>query len=137
MLVLAQYDRSKNLRPKRNIRTAMNFEVMMYAIAQKEQLGFDKAVEECKYRMSRYGVSPNMLVMPPQMLLYMALAPEAKLTYEKGGPAAEARFEAGVAGFEARAFRGYATFCHCCITPFSEVVLTPQITQHPHPGAAS
>ena len=29
----------------------MNFEVMMYAIAQKEQLGFDKAVEECKYRM--------------------------------------------------------------------------------------
>ena len=93
-------------RPKRNIRTAMNHEVMMYAIAQKEQLGFDKAVEECKYRMSRYGVSPNMLVMPPQMLLYMALAPEAKLTYEKGGPAAEARFEAGVAGFEARAFRG-------------------------------
>ena len=69
------------------------------------------------------------------MLLYMALAPEAKLSappflkpkpcshsshhpsthrllhcrcaaYEKGGPAAEARFEAGVAGFEARAFRG-------------------------------
>jgi hypothetical protein len=100
------YDRSKNLRPKRNIRTAMNHEVMMYAIAQKEQLGFDKAVEECKYRMSRYGVSPNMLVMPPQMLLYMALAPEAKLTYAQGGPAAEARFEAGVAGFEARAFRG-------------------------------
>ena len=47
-----------------------------------------------------------MLVMPPQMLLYMALAPEAKLTYAQGGPAAEARFEAGVAGFEARAFRG-------------------------------
>lgn len=55
---------------------------------------------------SRYGVSPNMLVMPPQMLLYMALAPEAKLTYAQGGPAAEARFEAGVAGFETRAFRG-------------------------------
>ena len=30
--------------------------------------------------MSRYGVTPNMMVMPPQMLLYMALAPEAKLT---------------------------------------------------------
>ena len=56
--------------------------------------------------MSRYGVTPNMLVMPPQMLLYMALAPEQKLTYKEGGPAAEARFEAGVAGFEARAFRG-------------------------------
>ena len=56
--------------------------------------------------MSRYGVTPNLLIMPPQMLLYMALAPEQKLTYKEGGPAAEARFEAGVAGFEARAFRG-------------------------------
>ena len=24
-----------------------------------------------EYRMSRYGVTPNMLVLPPQMLLYM------------------------------------------------------------------
>jgi len=47
----------------------MNHEVMMYAIAQKEQMGLDKAVEECKYRMSRYGVTPNMMIMPPQMLL--------------------------------------------------------------------
>lgn len=74
-------DRAKNLRPRRNIRTAMNHEIMMfvrhsntkrasftnnclqfcrYAIAQKEGLGFDKAVEECKYRMSRYGVTPNV-----------------------------------------------------------------------------
>ena len=37
-------------RPKRNIRTAMNNEIMLYAIAQKEQLGFDKAVEECSAR---------------------------------------------------------------------------------------
>jgi len=100
------YDRAKNLRPKRNIKTAMNHEILLYGIAQKEQLGFDKAVEECKYRMSRYGVTPNMLVLPPQMLLYMALAPEEKLTYKEGGPAAEARFEGGVAGFEARSFRG-------------------------------
>mgnify|MGYP006983852852 CR=1 FL=1 len=28
------YDRSKNLRPKRNIRTAMNHEIMLYGIAQ-------------------------------------------------------------------------------------------------------
>tara|TARA_X000001036_G_scaffold409426_1_gene420491 strand:- start:67 stop:528 length:462 start_codon:yes stop_codon:yes gene_type:complete len=104
------YDRAKNLRPRRNIKTAMNNEIMLYGIAQKEQLGFDKAVEECKYRMSRYGVTPNMLVLPPQMLLYMALAPEQKLTYKEGGPAAEARFESGVAGFEARSFRGCGVF---------------------------
>ena len=53
---------------------------LLFLVLQKEQLGFDKAVEECKFRMSRYGVTPNMLVLPPQMLLYMALAPEAKLT---------------------------------------------------------
>ena len=44
---LAPADRAKNLRPKRNIKTAMNHEIMLYGIAQKEQLGFDKAVEEC------------------------------------------------------------------------------------------
>ena len=38
------------------------------------------AQQECKYRMSRYGVTPNMLVLPPQLLLYMSLAPEQKLT---------------------------------------------------------
>ena len=27
----------------------------MYAVAQKEDKGLDKAVEECKYRMKRYG----------------------------------------------------------------------------------
>jgi len=32
----------------------------MYAIAQREGLGMDKAVEICKDRMSRYGVTPNV-----------------------------------------------------------------------------
>ena len=55
---------------------------------------------------SRYGVSPNLLVVPPQLLLYLALAPEEKISYKLGGPAADARFEAGMAGYEARPFRG-------------------------------
>ena len=78
-------------------------EVMMYAIAQKEQLGFDKAVEECsapmpattsiaplltfacpcapEYRMSRYGVTPNVnqpptrtYALPIRMTLCLTLA---------------------------------------------------------------
>ena len=52
----------------------------------------------------------TVVLLLPQMLLYMALAPEQKLTYKEGGPAAEARFEAGVAGMEARAFRGCGIF---------------------------
>ena len=57
--------------------------------------------------MSRYNVTPNMLVCPPQLLLYMALAPEEKIKYSEGGPQAAANFDAGVSGYEARAFRGY------------------------------
>jgi hypothetical protein len=175
------YDRAKNLRPKRNIKTAMNNEIMLqvtknqtnpascschmpkphpcplfnhrYGIAQKEQMGFDKALEvrskplqllatfarllpctaltpcrlcfrrsastvrlwprptatthrpldarPCADRacivcagMSRYGVTPNMLVLPPQMLLYMALAPEQKLSAPRYDSNAHARAHA-------------------------------------------
>ena len=44
-------DRLKNLRPRRNVRTAMNNEILMFAAAQKEDKGMDKVVEEAKYRM--------------------------------------------------------------------------------------
>lgn len=104
------YDKTHNVRPRRNIRAAMAKEISMYAIAQKDvsrarlqsnphttrdsqttseadtcdcfaqKMGLDKAVEDCKYAMKRYGVTPNILVIPPQLSLYMALAPEEKLT---------------------------------------------------------
>lgn len=54
----------------------------------------------------RYGVNPDLLCVPPQLLLYMALAPEEKLLYDKGGPTAAATFEAGVEGFKTRQYRG-------------------------------
>lgn len=62
-----RYDLSKGLRPRRSVRTAMQHEIMMYCIVQKEGLGLDKAVEVAKDRMSRYSVTPNMLVVPPQV----------------------------------------------------------------------
>ena len=60
--------------------------------------------------MSRYQVTPNMLIVPPQLLLYMALAPEEKIKYVEGGEKAVANFDAGVAGYESRAFRGLGVF---------------------------
>jgi len=101
-----RYDMQKGLRPRRSVRTAMAHEVNMFAIVQKDQMGLDKAVEEVKYRMSRYSVTPNMIIIPPQLALYMSLAPEQKLTYPLGGPAAQAAFDAGLAGFETTSFRG-------------------------------
>lgn len=68
--------------------------------------GLDKVVEDAKYYMRRYGVSPNLLIIPPQLALYMSLAPEEKISYKEGGPTALANFEAGAAGFTTRAFRG-------------------------------
>ena len=105
-----RYDMQKGLRPRRSVRMAMSHEIMFYAIAkqrhflnassqtlpfnfltrspqylfrivQKEGLGLDKAVEEAKSRMARYNVTPNMLIVPPQLLLYMAVAPEEKIRY--------------------------------------------------------
>ena len=47
-----------------------------------------------------------MLIVPPELLLYIATASEEKYVYNVAGPAGPAKFEAGVAGFEARSFRG-------------------------------
>lgn len=105
-----RYDIQKGLRPRRSVRTAMANEINMYAIVQKDQMGLDKAIEEVKYRMSRYSVTPNMLIIPPQLSLYMALAPEAKLTYQLAGPAGQAAFNSGVQGFDAQSFRGLGVF---------------------------
>lgn len=55
----------------------MAHEINMYSIVQKEQQGFDKAVEECKFRMSRYSVSPNMLIIPPQVSYHAQLPARA------------------------------------------------------------
>lgn len=50
-------DLTKGLRPRRAVRSAMANDIAMYGIVQKEGLGFDKAVEKAKERMSRYNVS--------------------------------------------------------------------------------
>jgi len=100
------YDKTHGVRPRRNVRQAMKTEVSMYACVQKDDRGLDMAVEDAKYRMKRYGVTPNLLIIPPQLSLYMALAPDERITYKEGGPAAIANFEAGAEGFTTRAFRG-------------------------------
>ena len=48
---------------------ASNHKPRMRLLTRCQNLLFvaQKAVEECKYRMSRYGVTPNMLIIPPQV----------------------------------------------------------------------
>ena len=61
-----RYDMSKGLRPRRQVRQAMAHEISMYGIVQKEKLGFDKAVEDIKYRMSvrGFGSCSNLCTSP-------------------------------------------------------------------------
>lgn len=105
-----RYDIMKGLRSKRSIKHAMQHDIMMYGIVQKQGLGFDRAVEESKCRMARYQVTPDMIVVPPQLLLYVAMSPEEKIKYSEGGPTAVTRFEQGKKGYETRAFRGMGVF---------------------------
>ena len=60
--------------------------------------------------MARYQVTPNMMIVPPELLLYIATSSEEKHVYNIAGPAGPERFEGGVAGYEARAFRGCGVF---------------------------
>lgn len=100
-----RYDINRGLRPARQLKTAMQHEVLMYAGAQKEGLGFDRLVEEVKMRMSRYQVTPNILIVPPQLSYFMSMTDEARVSYPENGVKGQAIFEGGVAGFEGT-FRG-------------------------------
>ena len=51
-----------------------------------------------------------MLIVPPQLLLYLSVGDEGKIRFIEGGATAVTKFEEGVAGYEARAFRGMGVF---------------------------
>ena len=55
----------RNLRPKRNIKTAMAHEMMLYGCAQKEVMGLDKAVEECSASMPATTNTVPFLTLAP------------------------------------------------------------------------
>ena len=129
------YDRKRH-DPRGGDKAPYAHELMMYAIVQKEDRGFDIAVEQSKFRMSRYGVTPNvrcppphplpppphpspllatrpylslvfqMLVIPPQLGMYQSLVPEQKTMNLYGGQSAVELFEGGRQVFESRTNRG-------------------------------
>ena len=67
------------------------------------------------------------VIVPPQLLLYMALAPEEKIKYVEGGERAVTRFEEGVSGYETRSFRGLGVFAS---TPVRSVSSAACSTRH-------
>lgn len=109
------YDLDKGMVPRRSIIGAMRRELEMFAITQKDGRGLDRVIEGAKERMGRYHVTPNAMIIAPQMSLYVAMGPEERINYSVGGPQAIANYEAGPRGFESRTFRGLRIFV---VNPF-------------------
>lgn len=105
-----RYDLDRGLSSKQKPLQTLKHEVSMYGIVQKQEKGMEVMVEHCKHRMHRYRVTPNMLIVPPELLLYIATAPDERITYSSGGATAVTKFEEGVDGYRARAFRGLGVF---------------------------
>ena len=101
-----QYDMGRRLIDRFYVKKAMGYEITSYAICQKQGRGIDTAVEMAKERMSRYGVSPDSIIVPPRLALYVTTAPEARIRYDSGGPQAVAEHRRGSQGFLSNRFRG-------------------------------
>jgi hypothetical protein len=86
------YDMSKGLRPHRNIMAAMQKEVDMYCCLQLNDRGLDVMIEKGKQWMARYNVSPTALIIPPEMELYVTMAPQEKKMAYIGGETAVAEY---------------------------------------------
>lgn len=109
------YEMTRGLVPRRTIVGAMRHELSMYAIVQKDGRGFDRAVEDAKARMARYHVTPNMIIIAPQLSLYVSMAPEQRINYSSGGERAVTDYLNGPKGFESQSFRGLSIFT---VNPF-------------------
>ena len=105
-----QWDLKKNLLPRRNVLNAMRHQMTMFAAVQKHGFGLDIALEKGRQRMSRYGVTPNMLVMAPETQLYVSMIPTERRTYGDRGERGPAQFDSYDGGKEWSSFRGLGVF---------------------------
>ena len=88
------YDVTKSLLPQHYLLGQMKREIEPFALVQKlGGRGFDIAVEKAKSRMARYGVTPSMMVVPPEMQLYVTMVPYEKVSFNEAGQNGVSRFE--------------------------------------------
>ena len=73
----------------------MKREVNQFAIVQKDPNGFDILIEEHKKQMQRYAVSPNALILPSKLQIYIPMVPLEKHLYANRGSLGVKNFEKG------------------------------------------
>ena len=110
-----QYDVTRGLTTGLSLLAQHKNDIAMYAVVQKDGRGFDRAVESAKAQMARYHVKPNMLIVPPELLLYVTMVPDERTQHLHGGDLAVKEFRAGVSGFQETKCRGLDVYT---VTPF-------------------
>ena len=100
------YQLSHGLIPRRSIIAAMRNEVSMFGIVQKEQRGFERAIETAKTKMQSYHAAPDTIIIAPELSLYITTVPEARIDYAKAGQPGVDEFQKGAVGFGESQFRG-------------------------------
>jgi hypothetical protein len=89
LLTCNNYDREWEA--KHGIRTdgvmrMVEQEVYNYAAVQKTPHGLDIITEQVKQRMRRYGVSPDLMIIPPRLAIYLTMVRPEKTQYFLAGP---------------------------------------------------
>jgi len=104
------YDLGKNLLPHRNVIAAMQKEITNFAVVQKDGRGIDLAVTKAIASMRRYKVTPNTMIMPPEMQLYVTMVPEERTYYNIAGPGGPATFDGGPDAMRNGTFKGLSIY---------------------------
>lgn len=104
------YDLGKNLLPHRNVIAAMQKEITNFAVVQKDGRGIDLAVTKAIASMRRYKVTPNTMIMPPEMQLYVTMVPEERTYYNIAGPGGPATFEGGPDAMRNSTYKGLSIY---------------------------
>ena len=105
-----KYEMDRGLVPRRHLVLALKDECAQFAITQKDGRGFERMIEATKQKMGLYHVSPNSLIMAPQMSMYLTMGPEERIRYDLVGPEGPARFNAGPNALESGSVRGLKVY---------------------------
>ena len=88
-LTCKRYDReweAKHGYHNLDLRRVLEHEVNAYMLVQKSPDGLDILIEQMRQSMGRYGVTPNMIIMPPGMSLHLTMVNPEQTEYWVAGP---------------------------------------------------
>ena len=99
----------RGLYPTRSPMAAMRPSVSLFGIVQKEERGFDRAIEMGRTKMQSYHAQPDTLIISPELSLYVTTVPTARIDFSAAGQPGVGEFRNGGVDFGAgQKFRNLA-----------------------------